>query len=168
MMLQSKLLSQIAPYLSRFPFVYIPLLDQAQQLATISRRHFLAFANDLSHRPQPRTLIFTNTARCGSTLFAQMLNHPGHSVAYGEPYPLTILTLGWSERYWSDADVEELMAPVINVLRKDVPADQLCVLKTTSTEVRLVPMIARLMPEIKHVFMFRRGGLESVERMITR
>jgi hypothetical protein len=97
-----------------------------------------------------------------------MLNHPGHSVVYGEPYPLTILTIGWSERYFNDADIEELLKPVINVLRKDVPVDQLCVLKTTSTEVRLVPTIARLMPDIKHVFMFRRGGLDSVERMMTR
>ena len=152
----------------RYPFVDLPLHEQPQQLAIVKRHHFLQFTAMLEQRPQPPTLLFTNTARCGGTLFAQMLNHDGYSVVYGEPRPLKILAVGISEDYFSKKDIDQLLKPVINVLRKDVPIDQLCVFKTTYTEVRLVPYVARLMPEIKHVFMFRERGLDSVERMLAR
>uniref|UniRef100_A0A914XLM4 Sulfotransferase n=1 Tax=Plectus sambesii TaxID=2011161 RepID=A0A914XLM4_9BILA len=152
----------------KYPFVYIPYFEFSKCLAVVPLSDMLSWADQLAKRPQPKTVFYTNTARCGSTLFAQMLNHPGTSVCFGESYPMTLLAIGYWEKYWHESEMETLVKAVVTILRKDVPTDQICVLKTASTEVRLVPIMARCLPEVKHVFMFRKGGLDPVERMLTR
>uniref|UniRef100_A0A914W1D7 Sulfotransferase n=1 Tax=Plectus sambesii TaxID=2011161 RepID=A0A914W1D7_9BILA len=127
---------------------------------------FLLWTDKLAQRRQPKTVFFTNTARCGSTLFAKMLDHQGISVCFGEPRPLTTLAVGYLEKYWSSSETETLLKAVITVLRRGVPFDQICVIKTPSFDSCLVPLLANVFPEIKHVFMFRKNGLDSVERMI--
>uniref|UniRef100_A0A914XNT6 Sulfotransferase n=2 Tax=Plectus sambesii TaxID=2011161 RepID=A0A914XNT6_9BILA len=152
----------------KYPFVYVPYFEFSKQLAVISLSEMISWADQLAKRPQPKTVFYTNTARCGSTLFAQMLNHLGTSVCIGESYILTHLSIGYWEKYWHESEMETLLKAVVTILRKDVPADQLFILKGASTEARLVPIVARCMPEVKHVFMFRKGGLDSVERMLRR
>uniref|UniRef100_A0A914XML8 Sulfotransferase n=1 Tax=Plectus sambesii TaxID=2011161 RepID=A0A914XML8_9BILA len=152
----------------KFPFVYIPYFEFSKCLAVVPLSDMLSWADQLAKRPQPKTVFFTNTARCGSTLFAQMLNRPGTSICIGEPFVMTLLAIGYWEKYWHESEMETLLKAAVTILRKDVPADQIFILKTSSNEARLVPIMAKCMPEVKHVFMFRKNGLDPVERMLTR
>lgn len=45
--------------------------------------------------------------------------------------------------------------------------DQICVIKTSSREIQLVPFL-KPMPEVKHVFLWRKNGMDSIERVIYR
>jgi hypothetical protein len=160
----------IAHYsIDKYPFVYIPCFEEAIRVAEIDLESYISLGDQLEidYKP-PRCLFFTNTARCASTLFGSMLHHDGHSTVIAEPYALTCLSIGLKEEYWSDNDVDRLLPATIKLLRKGVPSNQLFVIKTTSSEVNLVPYLTREFPEIKHIFMFRRKALDSVERVIAR
>jgi hypothetical protein len=97
-----------------------------------------------------------------------MLHHEGHSTVIGELYALTILSIGLKEGYWSDNDIDRLLPVTIKLLRKGVPSNHTFSFKTSSSGVNLLPYITREFPEMKHTFMFRRGGLESVEKVLAR
>ncbi|TKR83086.1 hypothetical protein L596_016735 [Steinernema carpocapsae] len=150
-----------------YPFMFIPLFEQAIRVAYVPIDDFVAYCAQLNKKPQSRTVLYTNTARCGSTLLAQMLCHKGVSVCYAEPQPLMNLGIGMDEGYYSIDYMKKVLPAAITYLRKDVPADQLCVLKTSSYEARLVPFTEG-MDNLQHIFMFRKNGLGSVERMMKR
>ena len=150
-------------------FIYMSLFEQAQRLAAIPLQEFLTWTEELeASNLQPKTLLFTNTSRCGSTLLGQMLNHPGASVVFCEHPSLTYLKIGLKNGYFTEKYVEQLLKATVTVLRKDVSPNQLCVLKTSSLEAGLAPILARVCPEVKHLFMFRKDGLISVERLLLR
>ncbi|KAI1706061.1 hypothetical protein DdX_13292 [Ditylenchus destructor] len=156
--------------IDKYPFVCTPMFEEAQQVAELSLESFIKFTKELEmvNDKPPHTLLFTNTARCCSTLFGAMLNHPGYSMVIGEPHVLACLSIGYGEGYWSERDMSTLLPAAMKAIRKDIPSDVLLVIKTESTEARLVGLLHRLMPEIQHIFMFRRGGLDSVDRMYLR
>ncbi|KAK6054050.1 hypothetical protein COOONC_08444 [Cooperia oncophora] len=140
---------------------------QALAVAEVSHTEFLKFADKLAANPQPRTLLFTNTARCGSTLFGKMLNRPGVSVCYAEHPALTVLSIALGEELLSESDVRTLLHATITCLRAHLPVDTLCILKTQSFEARLVPLCKDI-PNLKHIFMFRKKALFSVEKACRR
>ncbi|KAI1712067.1 hypothetical protein Ddc_12658 [Ditylenchus destructor] len=155
--------------IDKYPFIFTPTHEEAKQTAELSLEAFIDFANDLEKDGKvPRTLLFTNTARCASTLFGSMLNHPGHSIVLGEPHVLTCMSVGYGEGYWDKEDLNQLLPAIVKSLRKDISPKYLFVIKTESMEVRLVPFFKSLVPEMMHVFMFRKKGLDSVERMCLR
>lgn len=155
--------------IDKYPFIFVPLFDHAIRLAELDLDAYVALGDQLEvDYKAPRTLFFTNTARCASTLFGSMLQHEGRSLVIAEHHGLTILSLGLKEGYWNDNDINRILPATVKYLRKRIPADQLMVFKTTSSEVNLVPYLTQLFPEMKHIFMFRRRGLASVERVIHR
>jgi hypothetical protein len=155
--------------IDKYPFVYLPLFEESIRVAEIDLESYLSFGDQLEvdYKP-PRCLFFTNTARCASTLFGSMLQHDGHSTVIGEHYALTVLSIGLKDGYWTDNDVERLLPTTIKLIRKCIPSNHLLVFKGSSAEVMLVPYLTRQFPEIKHVFMFRRKAIPSVERVIAR
>ncbi|CAJ0945927.1 unnamed protein product, partial [Mesorhabditis belari] len=151
----------------RSPFVYVQLFDEALLLAEMSRKEFERFAGELAKNPQPETIYYTNTARCGSTLLAKMLHCEGKSHCTAEPYPIPNLSIGLDEGYFTREDVKTLLPHVITVLRKDVPVDQVFILKTECTGVRLVEFTDEI-PNFRNLFSFRKNGIDSVERILKR
>uniref|UniRef100_A0AC34Q0G4 Uncharacterized protein n=1 Tax=Panagrolaimus sp. JU765 TaxID=591449 RepID=A0AC34Q0G4_9BILA len=155
--------------IEKYPFCYLPLFDEAMRTAQLDLASFTELADELEvdNKP-PRTLFFTNTARCASTLFGSMLQHKDHSVVLGEHSTLMVMSIGFAENYWSAWEVERYLPALIKMHRKCVPSDKLFVFKGSSTEVKLVPFLSKLMPEIRHVFMFRKKGCDSVEKTVLR
>uniref|UniRef100_A0A914Y7L2 Uncharacterized protein n=1 Tax=Panagrolaimus superbus TaxID=310955 RepID=A0A914Y7L2_9BILA len=155
--------------IDKYPFVYIPIFEEGLRVAEIDLESYLSLGDQLEvdYKP-PRCLFFTNTARCASTLLGSMLQHDGHSTVIGEHYALTVLSIGLKDGYWSDNDISRLLPTTIKLIRKCIPSDRLFVFKGSSAEVMLVPYLTREFPEIKHIFMFRRNALSSVERVIAR
>ncbi|KAE9551072.1 hypothetical protein FO519_005709 [Halicephalobus sp. NKZ332] len=155
--------------IDKYPFVFIPIFEEAMRTAEMDLDSFLSLSNELEvdYKP-PKTLFFTNTARCASTLFGSMLQHENHSIVIGEHSSLIGISIGYSENYWSSEEVEKLLPALVKVIRKGIPSEKLFVLKGASTEVKLVPFFSKTMPEILHIFMFRKKGIESVEKMLLR
>ncbi|KAK5975044.1 hypothetical protein GCK32_006149 [Trichostrongylus colubriformis] len=149
------------------PFIFVTLFEKALAVAEVSIPGYLKFAHKLAENPQPRTVLFTNTARCGSTLFGKMLNRPGVSTCYAEHPALTVLSIALGEELMSEADVRALLHATVTCLRAHLPVDSLCILKTQSFEARLVPL-CRDIPNLKHIFMFRKKALPSVEKVCRR
>ncbi|KAK0407113.1 hypothetical protein QR680_019006 [Steinernema hermaphroditum] len=152
----------------RFPFCYIPFFEEATRVAYVTIDDFVAHCKKLGETPQPRTILFTNTARCGSTLMAQMLSLDGVTVCFAEPYVLTNLSYLFCEGFYTKEFVKRVLPAAVTFLRKDVPTDKICVLKTTSTEIRLVPLFDETVSGLTHMFMCRKNGLTSVERLLLR
>jgi len=155
--------------IDKYPFIFIPMFEEAMRTAEMDLDSFLSLADELEvdYKP-PKTLFFTNTARCASTLFGSMLQHENQSIVIGEHSSIISISIGHAENYWSEEEVEKLLPALLKVIRKGVPSDKLFVFKGASTEVKLVPFISKLMPEIFHVFMFRKKGIVSVEKMLLR
>ncbi|KAK0429378.1 hypothetical protein QR680_011350 [Steinernema hermaphroditum] len=152
----------------RFPFCYVPFFEQATRVAYVTIDSLIAHGKKLAETPQPRTVLFTNTARCGSTLMAQMLSLHGVSVCFAEPHVLTNLSYLANEGYYTEEFLRRVIPAVINFFRKDVPSNQICMIKTASTETRLVPLFDETVPDLTHMFMCRKNGLTSVERLLLR
>uniref|UniRef100_A0A7E4WDM6 Uncharacterized protein n=1 Tax=Panagrellus redivivus TaxID=6233 RepID=A0A7E4WDM6_PANRE len=150
------------------PFLFMNMFEEPMETAEMSIEAYVAFAQliDRTIEKPKETLFFTNTARCASTLFASMLSHAGHSICYAEPHVLTILATGFGFGYWQYPQLLKLVPATIKILRKNVPSDQVCILKTTSSEVKIAPIVRHTMPEVKQIFMFRRNATDSVERML--
>ncbi|CAI4222624.1 unnamed protein product [Auanema sp. JU1783] len=153
--------------IAHYPFMFVPVHTDAIQVAQICHDDFIELARALEQRPQPRTVLFTNTARCGSTLLAKMLNHPGESVCYGEPHCLTNLSNMDNAALFSEKRMRTLLSATITCLRAHTPSNQVCVLKTTSGEARLAKYCDDV-TNLKQIFMFRKNGLLSNERMLRR
>ncbi|XGW18291.1 hypothetical protein V3C99_002710 [Haemonchus contortus] len=149
------------------PFLFVPMFEKALAVAEVTRSEFLKFADKLATNPQPKTVLFTNTARCGSTLFGKMLNRPGISVCYAEHPALTVLSIALGEELLSESEVRTLLHATVTCLRAHLPVETLCVLKTQSFEARLVPLCKDI-PNLKHIFMFRKKALISVEKAARR
>ncbi|KAJ1367629.1 hypothetical protein KIN20_028577 [Parelaphostrongylus tenuis] len=150
-------------HISRYPFMYIPMFEKALAVAEVTHEDFLRFGQQLGERPQPKTVLFTNTARCGSTLFGRMLNRPGITVCYGEPPALTALSLALGD-LMDETKVRNLLHACIACMRAHLPDGVICVLKTQSFEAKLVPLCKDI-ANLKHIFMFRKKALFSVERI---
>ncbi|CAJ0566201.1 unnamed protein product, partial [Mesorhabditis spiculigera] len=151
----------------RCPFVYVDYFKEALLVAEAPREEFEKLADELADRPQADTIFYTNTARCGSTLLAKMLHNEGKSHCVAEPYPIPCLTIGYAEGYLTKEDVTSLLPRVITILRKDVPADQVFILKAESSGVRLVEFTDNI-PQFRNIFSFRKDGIDSCERMLKR
>ncbi|KAJ1357375.1 hypothetical protein KIN20_015511 [Parelaphostrongylus tenuis] len=154
-------------HISRYPFMYVPMFEKALAVAEVTHEEFLRFGQQLEEKPQPKTVLYTNTARCGSTLFGRMLNRPGISVCYGEPPSLTALSIALGENLMNETKVGNLLHACIICMRAHLPDGVLCVLKTQSFEARLVPLCKDI-SNLKHIFMFRKKALFSVERACRR
>lgn len=64
---------------------------------------FVSWSKEIEQdRKIPNTVLFTNTARCASTLFGSMLQHEGKSIVLGEPHVLSQLSAGQSEGLWTE------------------------------------------------------------------
>ncbi|CAJ0576600.1 unnamed protein product, partial [Mesorhabditis spiculigera] len=96
-----------------------------------------------------------------------MLHNEGKSHCVAEPYPIPCLTIGYAEGYLTKEDVTSLLPRVITILRKDVPADQVFILKAESSGVRLVEFTDNI-PQFRNIFSFRKDGIDSCERMLKR
>uniref|UniRef100_A0A914P9W5 Uncharacterized protein n=1 Tax=Panagrolaimus davidi TaxID=227884 RepID=A0A914P9W5_9BILA len=154
--------------IDRIPFVYMSIFNEAIYVVQMDLKSYIALGNELEiDTKPPKCLFFSNAARCASTLFGSMLHHTNHSFCIGEHPALINLTIGICENFWSDKDINEIISATIKTIRKGFPSDQLFIFKTTSGEVILVPYLAQIFPEMKQIFMFRRGGLESIERMLS-
>lgn len=155
--------------IDKYPFCYLPIFDEAMRTAEMDLASFTALADELEidYKP-PRTLFFTNAPRCASTLLGSMLQHKEHSIVLGEHSTMMIMSIGFAENYWSVWEVENYLPALIKMHRKCVPSDKLFVLKGSSTEIKLVPFLSKLMPEILHIFMFRKKGYDSVEKSVLR
>ncbi|CAI4231058.1 unnamed protein product [Auanema sp. JU1783] len=79
--------------IAHYPFMYEHMNADTVQVAQLSHDDFIKLANTFEQKSQPKTVLFTNTARCGSTLMAKMLHHPGKSICYGEPHCLANLAI---------------------------------------------------------------------------
>ncbi|VDL81647.1 unnamed protein product [Nippostrongylus brasiliensis] len=153
--------------IEQYPFIYVPMYEKALAVAEVTRAEFLEFAEKLGKNAQPKTVLYTNTARCGSTLFGKMLHRPGVSVCYGEPPALTNLSIALGEQLMSESEVRTLLQATITCLRAHLPENVLCVLKTQSFEARLVSLCDGV-SNLKHIFMFRKKCLLSIEKACRR
>ncbi|RCN51509.1 hypothetical protein ANCCAN_02175 [Ancylostoma caninum] len=153
--------------INEYPFIFEPLFERAIAVAEMKRSEFSEFAKRLAAQPQPSTVLYTNTARCGSTLLGKMLHRPGISVCYAEHPALTVLSVALGEELMSESEVRELLHAVITCLRAHLPTAVICILKTQSFEARLVPLCEGI-PNLKHIFMFRKKALLSVEKVVRR
>ncbi|ETN76592.1 hypothetical protein NECAME_11571 [Necator americanus] len=92
---------------------------------------------------------------------------PGVSVCYGEFPALTVLAVALGEGFMNENEVRELLHATITCLRAHLPTGVLCILKTQCFEARLVPLCEGV-PNLKHIFMFRKKALLSVEKATRR
>ncbi|TKR83083.1 hypothetical protein L596_016733 [Steinernema carpocapsae] len=105
-----KLPKPVVEYQSKdYPFMFAPLFRETIRVAYVTIDDFVAYCAKLNNKPQPRTVFFTNTPRCGSTILVQMLCHKNVSVCYGEPPCLMNLSLGMDNGYYTQG---------VNILNK--------------------------------------------------
>uniref|UniRef100_A0A914QX69 Sulfotransferase n=1 Tax=Panagrolaimus davidi TaxID=227884 RepID=A0A914QX69_9BILA len=96
--------SQLEYHIKNYPFMCLPMFDDALETAEISLEDFIEFSNNLEENipSSPHTVFLSSTARSASTLFGAMLHHPGYSICFGEPHVFSSLATGYTEGYWTD------------------------------------------------------------------
>ncbi|VDO36665.1 unnamed protein product [Haemonchus placei] len=86
------------------------------------------------------------------------------------PEPITTYTIDKNPFLFVpmfEKEVRTLLHATVTCLRAHLPVETLCVLKTQSFEARLVPLCKDI-PNLKHIFMFRKKALISVEKAARR
>ncbi len=154
------------------PFVPANQLKLAKELVYIPLQHFVklsAMVPDLD--PNVKVLLLSNTGRCGSTLLTKMLEGlDGRVLSMSEPEFINkICHLR-----------KRLTVPLDDVLRAGFKLQinkkgtvrkgiGLVVFKSRSPPVQLIPDVARAIPKVSHVFMYRspRNNMASTATLYT-
>ncbi|KJH48647.1 hypothetical protein DICVIV_05206 [Dictyocaulus viviparus] len=153
--------------ISKYPFMFVPMYEKALAVAEVKHTDFFYLGQRFANDSKVETVFYTNTARCGSTLLGKMLNRPGISVCYGEPPSLTVLSIALGENLMNEAEIKDLLRASVHCMQAHLPTGVLCILKTQSFDARLVPLCENI-PNLKHIFMFRKKALLSVEKVVRR
>ncbi|KAK6009452.1 hypothetical protein OSTOST_25612 [Ostertagia ostertagi] len=133
----------------------------------VSRSEFLKFAENLPQIHSREPCFSRTPLDVAAHYSAKMLNRPGVSACYAEHPALTVLSIALGEELMSESDVRTLLHATVTCLRAHLPVETLCILKTQSFEARLVPLCKDI-PNLKHIFMFRKKALLSVEKACRR
>ena len=107
--------------------------------------------------PKEKICFLFNTARCGSTLLSQMLEHTDQCVAISEPDGLNFLAKKYRDNPVSK-DMEALTRNFINVLCKPVDhpkCNKAYFVKLTAPAVVALPYFYKLYPNASYLFMYR-------------
>uniref|UniRef100_A0A1I7Z0F5 DUF5672 domain-containing protein n=1 Tax=Steinernema glaseri TaxID=37863 RepID=A0A1I7Z0F5_9BILA len=158
----------------RFPFCFLPFFDELHHRRLLVAQ-MLSLDGVSVCFSEPHVLTHLSIGwnegyfsdEFVRKVIPSMLSLDGVSVCFSEPRVLTHLSIGWNKGYFSDEFVRQVLPSVFTYLRKDVPSNQLCVIKTASTVTRLVPLTSEI-SNVQHIFMFRRNGLASVEKLLLR
>ena len=103
----------------------------------------------------PERLIFiTNTARCGSTLMCRIFEETGRFVAVSEPQALNTLVAyrGTTDDPWLQKHARTAVRIICKPTRQGLTS---YALKLTATSISLIPMLRKLYPTAKLLFMYR-------------
>lgn len=143
------------------PFTFIVHFKYAQQVLTIRLDHFLKFAQELGP-PKDKNIIFIcTTGRCGSTLLTQMMDQIPNTLSMSEPDFITLLENGENPKakslVRSRSDSDALLQALIYVQCKALNQTKVdnYVIKLRPSIVAIAHRIARVCPEIKHIFAYR-------------
>ncbi|TRY62516.1 hypothetical protein TCAL_14340 [Tigriopus californicus] len=143
------------------PFTFIVHFKYAQKVLAIRLDHFLKFAQELGP-PKDKNIIFIcTTGRCGSTLLTQMMDGIPNTLSMSEPDFITLLANGKKPSpkslVRSRSDSDELLRALIYVQCKDLTKTKVdnYVVKLRPSIVAIAHRIARVCPEIKHIFAYR-------------
>ena len=107
--------------------------------------------------PQQKICYLFNTARCGSTLLTQMLEHTGKCVAISEPDGLNFL----SKKYREMGDCPEMRSmttSMVNLLCKPTQTpkgNKAFFIKLTAPSVVAIQFFYKLYPDATYLFMYR-------------
>lgn len=154
---------------NKYPNIIIPIVRTAIRTAEIDLDTFLLISDELeTEYTPPKTVLMTSTMNCASTLLGNMLHHNEYTTIISEHHSLINLSIGYTEGYWSPEDIRKLLPAVIKCLRKHVPENKVLIIKCTSTEIKLVPLLKSIMKEIQVLFMYKKNGYKSVEESLSR
>ncbi len=152
------------------PFVFRNQLKLAHELVAIPMRHFVALSRmvpDLD--PTVRTLLLSNTARCGSTLLSRILEQlDGRVLSMSEPDAYThIIQRGKSMTEPLDDLLRASFRLQVNKKGTVKEGVRLVVIKLRGSSMGLIPDVARAVPDILHAFLYRnpRGNIASTITM---
>ncbi len=152
------------------PFVFRNQLELAHELVTIPLRHFVALSHmvpDLD--PNVKTLLLSNTGRCGSTLLSRILEQlDGRVLSMSEPDAYThINQRGKSMTEPLDDLLRASFRLQVNKKGTVKEGVRLVVIKLRGPSMGLIPDVARAAPDILHAFLYRnpRGNIASTITM---
>ncbi len=101
------------------PFLYNEQFGRVKQIVTVP----LSFIKDLSKHVQEgpaKTILLSNTGRCGSTLLTKMLESCGNTVTMSEPdFLMTLMTIN------DDKLTESILDPLFKIQTKGLKASKL-------------------------------------------
>lgn len=136
-------------------FLRIAQFNLAKKLIIIPIAAFHQLAGKLPD-PASKVIFANNTGRCGSTLVTQAFELTGKALAMNEPDSLNALTR--LRRKVSDEEIDRIVVNTIKALCKPISRDiNAYVLKAISVTMIGTPILARLYPHAKHIFIYRDG-----------
>ena len=137
-------------------FIKEATLRHAKKLLVMPVSMMIEFADKLGP-PKTNLCFMFKTTRCGSTLLTQMLELSGKCVAMSEPTAMNDLSQLYKAKP-DDVKTEQFARSIISILCKPVsrPSENaLYLVKVTSTSVALMPLLYKLYPDAKFLFMYR-------------
>lgn len=149
-------------------FVRIAQFKHARNLIKVPIHIFLEIGEKVG-KFNGKLIFLTNTGRCGSTLLSQVFEETEECVSISEPDATNRLTNIRDKIPMEEFD--DLARATINLLCKNAgPKTECFVIKLLQPNIPLVPHLARLYPDARHIFMYRDGiyVARSVARIIQR
>lgn len=150
------------------PFVYMKQFGEGLKLAKCTLKNFCKLTETINCQKGP-VIYETSSPRAGSTLMAQLLQSTTVATVLGEPDALTVLTNLIDKNLITTIMSEKVLGSIFKFLCKFQSKTDIYVIKTRSNCIRLVPIIKKVCPQIKHFFMFRKcieEVLASSEKML--
>ena len=139
-----------------------------RRLIVVPLTTFHRLADDIGD-PDGEIIFLFNTARCGSTLFVQIMEHTGRCVSISEPGSLNTVAVKY-RKFGDTPEVRRLARDVIRWECRPYPTLQppalAYLLKLASPSTVALPLFSDLFPSGRHLFMYR--DIETVAKSIYR
>jgi len=154
----------------RAPFVTGQQCAEAMKLARMPLKTFTCFAEKYLPDPKGPIVYYSNGARTGSTLLLRVMQVSDERImCLGEPEAFSSLAILKNRGYVNHDFCVDLSRAIFKFYCKHQMPGQTYLIKVSSNAVQIVPHIKQAMPEVKHMFGFRRNTtrvISSLEKMI--
>ena len=108
-------------------------------------------------------MVFLNhVSRCGSTLLTQMLHISDQTVSLSEPAGLPLISIMNSEGKLTGSRLEMIVRSYLQYFCRNLNDKQILVLKVGTICSRLIPIVSKVMPGVKFLFMYRKDTSKNI------
>jgi len=152
------------------PFVFMRQHEIGTKLARMPFKAFCRLAEQSLPEPKGPVVYYSSAARSGSTLLTRLVQvSEKRIISFSETDAFKPLTIFLQRGFISEDLVIRLLKSIFKFYCKTQEPGQTYLMKVASNACRLVPLVKKAMPKVKHMFTYRRNTrrvLSSVEKLI--